>query len=251
MKGASDKRSKWTHFLSLPLCSGPSQRSALYAAHQEFVTRVSALPLFRKEPPTSVEPGSASAAAGYMDPTLFVPPQNYHLSVLMLSLPTAKDVERAKRVLGEVPAKVLSKHALPEGTAREELWTVRLRGLRSFNNGRSSTRTVVYCNVEPRTPELAAVLADVRAHFDAAGIATNLALERNFVLHLTLMNATQRRLADGSKPKAVVPFDARPVLTASSLSGMDFGTQRLDQLCICKMGATDKGYTTVASISLE
>ena len=64
-RGNSGKRTPtWTHFVSLPLAASPTQRPELFAAHQRFVQRVSALPLFRRTLPTSLAAGTLGSAAG-------------------------------------------------------------------------------------------------------------------------------------------------------------------------------------------
>lgn len=245
----------WTHFVSLPLGASPTQRPELFGAYQHFVERVSALPLFRRTLPTSLAAGTLSTAVGSLDASLFTAPQALHMTVLMLALPRDDDVARAKEALAELPARVFAKYC-PPGTPPEErqrLFTVHLCGLRTFaaaagGRGARGTR-VVYCQPQPQSAQLVPLLNDVRAHFHARGITTNYPRERDLTLHLTLLNARNRRLADGTHPPDVVAFDAHPITSRAELRNTDLGVVHIDQLRIDLMGAGPDGYTCIAAVN--
>lgn len=253
-RGNSGKRTPtWTHFVSLPLAASPTQRPELFEAHQRFVQRVSALPLFRRTLPTSLAAGTLGSAAGSLDASLFTPPQALHMTVLMLALPRAEDVARAQAALAELPARVFARYCPPDQTPeeRQRLFTVHLCGLRTFAaapGARSGTR-VVFCQPQPLSPQLVPLLNDVRAHFHACGLTTSYPRERDLTLHLTLLNARHRRLADGTHPPDLVPFDAHPITSRSELRNTDLGVVHIDQVRIDIMGAGPDGYTPIAAVN--
>ena len=90
---------------------------------------------------------------------------------------------------------------------------------------------------------------DVRAHFHACGLTTSYPRERDLTLHLTLLNARHRRLADGTHPPDLVPFDAHPITSRSELRNTDLGVVHIDQVRIDIMGAGPEGYTPIAAVN--
>lgn len=251
-RGSTSRRPPtWTHFVSLPLAAGPTQRPELYAAYQHFVERVSALPLFRRTLPTSLAAGTLATAVGSLDASLFTAPQALHMTVLMLALPRDDDVARAREALAELPARVFAKYCPPDmpPDARQRLFTVHLCGLRTFAAAGARGTRVVYCQPQPQSALLVPLLNDVRAHFHARGITTSYPRERSLTLHLTLLNARNRRLADGTHPPDTVPFDAHPITSRADLRNTDLGIVHIDQLRIDLMGAGADGYTPIAAVN--
>ena len=186
--------SPYTHFLSLPL---PAFRSSLDALRSSIL--------------------SEHATAPGLDPSVFVRPASLHFTVLMLSLPTARLVQRAADALASVAA------PMSDGLA------VRLRGLAVMNDRPEAAHVLYMQPDEPSQQRLAELAGRLITALRQANVLSESEVRRRRLLqrdgsdaeekadikwHATVINTKHRRREHSARSdgRQRLPVDVSSVL---------------------------------------
>lgn len=199
---------------------------------------------------------AAAAGAAGMDESLFMPPSRPHLTLFVLRLTDAQQLQSARELLQKLAPRVYDaigsqRRALSAARARlsraragTTSLVVALQGL-GFFGPRAEAAEVVFAKVAPgagldRLRRAAELLA---REFSAAGLLS--ARDRAFApdgsvdikFHATLLNVKYRK---GDRRRRPAPLDASALL--AKLGGFDFGEVRVPSLALCAMApAQDDG----------
>lgn len=187
------------------------------------------------------------------DPSILLAPEKMHLTVLMLKLFSAQEINKAKELLKQASAQVYDLLG-----SRSEV--VRLQGLDIMNDDPSAA-DVVYIKVqEVGDKRLIPVCDHLTKLFYEAGLASS--PDRALKLHATLVNTRYRRTLSwgeeggddegrgGQRGTQRQPFDATDMLR--KYGNIDFGQHRLIGIHLSERGrfAADTGfYHCVSSIN--
>ncbi|ESQ48313.1 hypothetical protein EUTSA_v10021339mg [Eutrema salsugineum] len=178
----------FTHFISFPLAIYPELKKKVDAFRNSILGNNN-----DNKQRTLAEKG--------IEESMFVSPNTFHLTVVMLKLENEKDVDAALAILKDKSFSASVMHALDNRPV-----FVRLKGLESMNGSLDKTR-VLYAPVEEVGDEgrlLRACHVIIDAFVNAKFAAEN--AKSRLKLHATMMNASYRR--DKSKG---MTFDAREI----------------------------------------
>lgn len=186
---------QYSHFVSIPL--------ALHSKLLESVVE------FQKSVLESVASSSDDPGKSYngIDRSIFVKPETFHLTLLMLKLWNDERVQAAADCLQKVMPRV---HEALEGSPLR----IKLTGVDCMK-GNPAKAHVLYADVEPddqalRLIKTSQVITDA---FTEAGLVMDKDQTQTLKLHATLMNTTQRSgRGPGKRYKKRVPFDATEIV---------------------------------------
>ncbi|CAN0878146.1 Activating signal cointegrator 1 complex subunit 1 [Linum grandiflorum] len=160
---------------------------------------LSNIPLVSYEPKASSNSGSSSG----IERSIFIKPQTFHLTVLMLKLWNKERVNAASEILKNIAPKVL------EALDNRPI-SVTLKGLECMRGSLAKAR-VLYAAVEEIGAEgrLVQACQIIRDAFTEAGLVLEKDAKEQLKLHATLMNARHRK---GKQRRNMNSFDARGVV---------------------------------------
>ncbi|CAN1836718.1 Activating signal cointegrator 1 complex subunit 1 [Linum perenne] len=158
------------------------------------------IPLVSYGPKASTS-GSSSGRVSRIDTSIFIKPQTFHLTVLMLKLWNKERVNAASEVLKNIAPKVL------EALDNQPV-SIRLKGLECMRGSLAKAR-VLYAAVEETGAEgrLLRACQVIRDGFTEAGLVLEKDSKEQLKLHATLMNARHRK-----QKRTMNSFDARGVV---------------------------------------
>ncbi|CAN1286098.1 Activating signal cointegrator 1 complex subunit 1 [Linum perenne] len=144
------------------------------------------IPLVSYGPKASTS-GSSSGRVSRIDRSIFIKPQTFHLTVLMLKLWNKERVNAASEVLKNIAPKVL------EALDNQPV-SIRLKGLECMRGSLAKAR-VLYAAVEETGAEgrLLRACQVIRDGFTEAGLVLEKDSKEQLKLHATLMNARHRK----------------------------------------------------------
>ncbi|CAN1168421.1 Activating signal cointegrator 1 complex subunit 1 [Linum perenne] len=130
---------------------------------------------------------STSGSSSGIDRSIFIKPQTFHLTVLMLKLWNKERVNAASEVLKNIAPKVL------EALDNQPV-SIRLKGLECMRGSLAKAR-VLYAAVEETGAEgrLLRACQVIRDGFTEAGLVLEKDSKEQLKLHATLMNARHRK----------------------------------------------------------
>ncbi|CAN1168419.1 Activating signal cointegrator 1 complex subunit 1 [Linum perenne] len=142
---------------------------------------------------------STSGSSSGIDRSIFIKPQTFHLTVLMLKLWNKERVNAASEVLKNIAPKVL------EALDNQPV-SIRLKGLECMRGSLAKAR-VLYAAVEETGAEgrLLRACQVIRDGFTEAGLVLEKDSKEQLKLHATLMNARHRK---GKQKRNMNSFDA-------------------------------------------
>ncbi|CAN1286096.1 Activating signal cointegrator 1 complex subunit 1 [Linum perenne] len=163
------------------------------------------IPLVSYGPKASTSGSSSGRVSRGIDRSIFIKPQTFHLTVLMLKLWNKERVNAASEVLKNIAPKVL------EALDNQPV-SIRLKGLECMRGSLAKAR-VLYAAVEETGAEgrllraccSLAVLEVIRDGFTEAGLVLEKDSKEQLKLHATLMNARHRK---GKQKRNMNSFDA-------------------------------------------
>lgn len=225
--GSNDKSmpSRFTHFISLPIACGntTTQRGALSQASTELDSIVNIMRNVHPKLGANVQLQSR---------------EKMHLTLLLLNLSSATDIERAREVFNKYAHFEIRK-------ALDTSPTLSFKAVRLFSHGGPQRASVIY--LAPQSTSTAggktlqtltkihALRRSIGSHFVAAGLTNQSQVEARHVLHMTLAKVSKRP----GDPKT---FDATPAMAA--LDGLSVNHIQLHGLELSRMDSTDSssGY---------
>ncbi|KAI9144515.1 AKAP7 2'5' RNA ligase-like domain-containing protein [Paraphysoderma sedebokerense] len=228
-------RKDYTHFLSLPI-NHPDIGTSVNSFHENLIKM--SIPNF--------------------DPSIIVPPTASHLTIAVLKLYTQEDIQRAIECLKESSSEIYDL----VGTTSV---LIKVKGV-DIMVGTAERAHVIYGKIDRDEGQqrIMKVCERIITNFIAAGLLPPDTPPPK--LHLTLLNTRYRsrqsiqQSTDESSPKSKnryggtqIPISATSIL--SSYGDHMFGTVRIEEIQICKMGARDfdgqgKKYQSVGTIRL-
>jgi len=221
------KNLPYTHFLCLPL------------NYDEIMTNVTK---FQGE---IIQESEKNPIEGF-DASIILPPQQLHLTILMLKLYTKKQIEKVKQILEELKPQIYD-------TVDTRSLVVNLKGLEIMNDDPSQV-DVLYVQIleTDRGGRLAKMTKFIVDKFKSYGLA-NEEQDRNVKLHATVLNSRFRKqegdAKDDKKPKRET-FDARGIMT--KYANHDFGKAHLSELHLSQRSFYDNNgfYHCVKKVNL-
>eukprot|EP00741_Cyanophora_paradoxa_P018084 tig00021037_g17461.t1 len=200
----------YTHFVSIRLGSQGSQHWQRVAAFREQVL-------------------ARYGTARGVDPSIFVPPEQMHLTLVMLRLYGAgarRDAEAALQRCAKAVERELGKKPLSVG----------LSGLDYMCDDRGEV-DVLYAKVGTGLDRLSRLCDAVMAEFRTAGLVDEQQSSRALKLHATLMNSKYRKNDAPAERAPRVSFDASGILR--DFASFDFGEVKLTGVELSRRGGKD------------
>jgi activating signal cointegrator complex subunit 1 len=198
----------YSHFVSLPLPIYPKLADKLLNFQSSILGGISSSKQVENVDTKSSSSSSSSSSTLEdlgIDKSIFIKPQTFHLTVLMLKLWNKDLVDAAAEVLQNVSSKVMD--ALDNRPV-----SIRLKGL-STMRGSLAKAYVLYAPVEEvggkdRLMRACQVIID---EFVKAGLVPERDAQHKLKLHATVMNARYRKRNKGTRRNAD-SFDARNIV---------------------------------------
>ncbi|CAI0423251.1 unnamed protein product [Linum tenue] len=197
---------------------------------------LTSIPLVSYKPKPSQQRASTSASSG-IDKSIFIKPQTFHLTVLMLKLWNKERVNAASETLKNLSSKVL------EAMDNRPV-SIKLKGLECMRGSLAKARvlyaTIEECDTEGRLVRACEV---IRKEFAKAGLVLEKDAKEQLKLHATVMNARLRKGKGKMKT-----FDARG--TVEQFGDEDWGEYLISEAHLSQRFAYDSNgyYHCCASI---